>query len=383
MIKKIGLGPKSFLVLLLGLLASSCSQAGPSGPQVVLTPTQASKIVAQEWASNESIAINRSLDKWSQIEGGDALEVDKTNMQTQIANNVTPPVVARKLKQVEVYVPRQYQYPAQFLSVIEVDPRVIPSPAPGASPAPAVSPTPTEQPFISAELFYKVSKSDSWKVYLYATLVANEKLPLFVLDQDGFASFNNLRSASTSSRIITPTPAPSGLLNKTDLLAQISQLSTEYSNYRTAYVKTGTVGSSNFTVGPLTSSISSKDHESFISLLQSKLNLDLKYSPSLALNSGAFKLKNGGLFSLFSVDFMGTVTPQDSQGCVVSSSSGTGQQVFPPGKYASGVKKGVLMLAGSVLLPKVKGTNLISIDIPAGVQAILTTETTPCPNATP
>lgn len=138
----------------------------------VILPDEA-RTIAEEWNAEIDRA-NATLDRELQqaLEVPPALEVDDALFRRLLALERTSATGAtRELAQNDVYVPRQTEFPARFVTFIRL----------------ANLDDPSAADLLRLRLFEKSSPGDPWQLALYVNLAQDFVLPEIELDEDGFA----------------------------------------------------------------------------------------------------------------------------------------------------------------------------------------------------
>lgn len=188
------------------VLAKNVTLPG-AGPQPVVTPAQAREVVTALWPLREQARATGDLAALAQVDTAAALEGDRLWVGCRCHRPG-----ARPLKELQVHVPRQASYPAQFLAQVVT----------------------TDGPQITwgeIMIFTRVSARDSWQVALATGggVDAGSRLPMLPLAEDlqGFAvrpdSGLHPRAVSMAGRLtgfwtkakingVIPDPAEFGLM---------------------------------------------------------------------------------------------------------------------------------------------------------------------------
>ncbi len=133
------------------LMVVSCELPGAASHTSadVITPTQASQVVANYWTQNEAANIADDPALFEPIEAGPALTIDQA-MAARSAKLNRHLAEARPLRKVTVYVAHQSRYPAEFAARIDTV---------GADQNGKL----TSQPFTFFNVFEKRSAGQPWK----------------------------------------------------------------------------------------------------------------------------------------------------------------------------------------------------------------------------
>jgi hypothetical protein len=156
------------------LLVVACSLPGASKSAAdVITPSQASQVVANYWTQNEKANIAGDPALLEPIESGPALTMDQA-LAARNAKLNRHLVEARPLRKVTVYVPHQSRYPAEFAARIDTV---------NATPNGKV----TTQPFTFFNLFEKASAGQGWKSTFFVSPGPTETVTI-AIGGDGYAT---------------------------------------------------------------------------------------------------------------------------------------------------------------------------------------------------
>jgi hypothetical protein len=145
---------RAWVLAVLLFVACSLPGASKSGADVI-TPSQASQVVANYWTQNEKANIAGDPMLLEPIEAGPALTMDQA-LAVRNAKLKRHLMEARPLRKVTVYVPHQSRYPAEFAARIDTV---------NATPNGKV----TTEPFTFFNLFEKASAVEAWKSTFYVS----------------------------------------------------------------------------------------------------------------------------------------------------------------------------------------------------------------------
>lgn len=156
------------------LIVVSCELPGGAShtPADVITPTQASQVVASYWTQNEAANIAGDPALFDSIEAGPALTIDQVQAARSAKLN-RHLAEARPLRKVTVYVAHQSRYPAEFAARIDTV---------GADRDGKL----TTQPFTFFNLFEKPSVGQPWKSTFFVVPPPVASI-MIALANDGYA----------------------------------------------------------------------------------------------------------------------------------------------------------------------------------------------------
>jgi hypothetical protein len=154
------------------VVACTLPGGAPKTAADVITPGQASQVVASYWTENEKANVAGDPALFAPIEAGPALTFDQA-AAARAARLNRHLAQARPLRKVTVYVPHQPRYPAEFAARIDT----VGTDRNGK---------PNDQPFSFFNVFEKSASRQAWKSTLFVPSPLGETITI-AIGGDGYA----------------------------------------------------------------------------------------------------------------------------------------------------------------------------------------------------
>jgi len=301
------------------VVVAACTLPGrASSPADIITPGQASQVVASYWTQNEKANMTNDTALLETIEAGPALTMDEV-LAVRNAKLNRHLAEARPLRKVTVYVPHQTRYPAEFAARIDTV---------NANPNGKV----TTEPITFFNLFEKGSPGQAWKSTFFVSPRLDETVTIAIAD-DGYVA---LVPVNGSGQTVAP--------------AQMGNLVADYLNAATAGLG---MDDSQLEGGPGIDQMARGLRLSIESARQAGFTQTFHASPGPG-GSHAYRSAEGRAVVFFAVSNLQVVTAARAGVCIVQDARAHLPPEIPLGNYGR-VENKVLALLVAADPPSKKG----------------------------